>query len=93
MCGPGVTRSHPPHDTLPEDTFTLAEGGYVIVALPEALSKTEYEELRDWLELMQRKAERKVVEQLPPPGGASSSSEAADPEGSSGDDADSLSWE
>ena len=71
----------------------MAEGGYVIVALPEALSKTEYEELRDWLELMQRKAERKVAEQLPPPGGASSSSEAADPEGSSGDDADSLSWE
>ena len=90
MRRPTVTRSHPPHHTLPEDTFVLADGGYVIVALPEALTQTEYEELRDWLGLMQRKAERKVVNQPPPPGRASSTSEAA---GSSGDDADSLSWE
>ena len=88
-----MTRSQPPGHTLPEDTFTLAEGGYVIVALPEALSKAEYEELRDWLELMERKAERKVVDQPPPPGGASSTSEAAHSEGLSDDDADSLSWE
>ena len=88
-----MTRSHPTHPTLPEDTFTLADGGYVVVALPETLSKAEYEEFRDWLELMQRKAERKVVDQPPSPGGASSTSEAADPDGSSDDDADSLSWE
>ncbi len=51
-----------PTPGLRQDIFTLQGGGYVTASLPEALSKQEYEDLKDWLELMQRKAERKIVE-------------------------------
>ncbi len=62
---PNPSSTSPPAtgDALRQDIFTLEGGGFVTVALPEALSKREYEDLKDWLELMQRKAERKVVEQ------------------------------
>jgi hypothetical protein len=87
-----MTHSHPSH-APPEDILTLPSGGYVSVALPETLSKAEYEELRDWLKLMQRKAERKVVDQPTGPARASDTSETGDSEASSREDGDSLSWE
>jgi hypothetical protein len=63
---PTIASSHTREDALRQDIFTLEGGGYVTVALPEALSKREYEDLKDWLELMQRKAERKVAAQTSP---------------------------
>ena len=87
-----MTRRHPSH-ALPEDVLTLPGGGYVSVALPEALSKADYEELRDWLNLMQRKAERKVVDRRAGPVGASEAPDEGASESSSDGDNDSLSWE
>ncbi|WP_295562246.1 hypothetical protein [uncultured Sphingomonas sp.] len=51
---------------LRSDVFTLQGGGEVIATLPESMSQRDYDDLKDWLELMQRKAERKVVKNLPP---------------------------
>lgn len=88
-----MTTSTSPHGALPEDTFTLEGGGHVSVALPKALSKAEYDELSDWLELMRRKAERKVVDESDEKVRASGSSDSGAPEISPDQDDDSLSWE
>jgi hypothetical protein len=88
-----MTGSHTSRDVLPEDTFTLPGGGHVNVALPTTLSQAEYEELRDWLELMRKKAERKIVDRPDAAVRASSPSEEGDVGARSADDADSLSWE
>ena len=87
-----MTHSHPLR-ALPEDVLTLPGGGYVSVALPEALSKAEYEELRDWLKVMQRKAERKVIDRRTGPVRASEAPDEGVSGSSSGEDDDSLSWE
>lgn len=59
---PIITPSSAPSGVaLRQDIFTLQGGGFVTASLPESLSKQEYEDLKDWLELMQRKAERKIV--------------------------------
>jgi len=50
---------------LRSDVFTLQGGGEIIANLPEALSQRDYDDLKDWLELMQRKAERKIVKEEP----------------------------
>lgn len=46
------------------DVFTLAGGGSVTANLPETMSPRDFDDLKDWLELMIRKAGRKVE---PPP--------------------------
>lgn len=61
-----VARAIPPVG-LRSDVFTLQGGGEIIANLPDAFSQRDYEDLKDWLELMQRKAERKVVKSAPPP--------------------------
>ena len=43
------------------DVFSLQGGGEVIANLPESLTLRDYEDLKDWLELMIRKAGRKVI--------------------------------
>lgn len=43
------------------DVFSLQGGGEVIANLPESMSERDFEDLKDWLELMIRKAGRKVV--------------------------------
>lgn len=50
---------------LRSDVFTLQGGGEIIANLPDAMTQRDYEDLKDWLELMQRKAERKVVADSP----------------------------
>jgi hypothetical protein len=50
---------------LRSDVFTLQGGGEVIANLPDALSARDYEDLKDWLELMMRKAQRKIVAERP----------------------------
>jgi hypothetical protein len=48
------------------DIFVLSGGGEVIANLPETMSSRDYEDLKDWLELMIRKAGRKVVSEPAP---------------------------
>ncbi|HVR90177.1 MAG TPA: hypothetical protein VHG29_03650 [Novosphingobium sp.] len=45
------------------DVFTLQGGGEVIANLPDSMTQRDYDDLKDWLELMIRKAGRKVVVQ------------------------------
>lgn len=44
------------------DVFNLSGGGQVSMLLPATLSRTEYDDLKDWLDLMARRAERRVSE-------------------------------
>lgn len=60
------TPSSPVMPGLRSDVFTLQGGGEIIANLPEAMSQRDYDDLKDWLELMQRKAERKVVKASAP---------------------------
>ncbi len=49
-------------DPLPAaDIFNFVNGGLVSVQLPVELSREEWNDLKDWLELMARRAERRVV--------------------------------
>lgn len=50
-----------PH-SIRGDVFTLQGGGEVIANLPDAMSSRDYEDLKDWLQLMIRKAGRKVLD-------------------------------
>ncbi len=56
--------SAPLNSGLRSDVFTLQGGGEIIANLPDSMTQRDYEDLKDWLELMQRKAERKVVRVL-----------------------------
>ena len=56
-----MTPIRPPQNAgVRGDVFTLAGGGEVIANLPDSMSSRDYEDLKDWLELMIRKAGRKV---------------------------------
>jgi hypothetical protein len=52
-----------------EDTFTLDEG-QVVIQLPDRLSASSFEDLKDWLDLVVRKAKRTVREPADEPGKA-----------------------
>ncbi len=58
-----VPAKTPVHQTgqIAADVFNLNGGGQVSMLLPSTLSRTEYEDLKDWLELMARRAERRVT--------------------------------
>jgi hypothetical protein len=60
---------------LRSDVFTLQGGGEIIANLPDALTQRDYDDLKDWLELMQRKAERKVEPAAPVPAAESPKSD------------------
>jgi hypothetical protein len=55
-----VARPFPPAG-LRSDVFTLQGGGEIVANLPDTFTQRDFEDLKDWLELMQRKAARKVV--------------------------------
>ncbi|MFZ5669275.1 MAG: hypothetical protein ACOY4K_07260 [Pseudomonadota bacterium] len=42
------------------DVFTIGDDGEVIVTLPKSLTQEAYDDLKDWLELIIRKARRRV---------------------------------
>ncbi|MCR9077547.1 MAG: hypothetical protein NXH78_00480 [Hyphomonadaceae bacterium] len=42
------------------DVLNLSGGGQAALRLPESLTQTEYEDLKDWLDLMARRAKRRV---------------------------------
>jgi hypothetical protein len=42
------------------DVLNLSGGGQAALRLPDTLSRSEYEDLKDWLELMARRAQRRV---------------------------------
>jgi hypothetical protein len=50
-----------PRRTERSDVFTIGDEGEVIVTLPAVLTQAAYEDLKDWLDLIGRKARRKVV--------------------------------
>ncbi|MEK6637051.1 MAG: hypothetical protein AABY88_03095 [Pseudomonadota bacterium] len=56
-----VAATHHMHPSVRGDVFTLQGGGEVIANLPDSMSQRDYEDLKDWLELMIRKAGRKVT--------------------------------
>ena len=64
MSAPIILPMQNPPATLPTsirgDVFSLQGGGEVIANLPDTMSQRDYEDLKDWLELMIRKAGRKV---------------------------------
>lgn len=43
------------------DVLNLSGGGHAALRLPETLTETEYEDLKDWLDLMARRAKRRVT--------------------------------
>ena len=43
------------------DVFTIGDGGEVVVTLPATLTQDAYDDLKDWLDLIGRKAKRKIV--------------------------------
>lgn len=60
---PVVAQPQPVISSIRGDVFSLQGGGEVIANLPDAMSQRDYEDLKDWLELMIRKAGRKVKPQ------------------------------
>lgn len=48
--------------SLRQDVYTLRGGGRVTLALPERLSQNDYDDLKDWLDLMGRKAKRSIIQ-------------------------------
>lgn len=44
------------------DVLNLSGGGQAALKLPDSMTQTEYEDLKDWLDLMARRAKRRVVE-------------------------------
>lgn len=55
-----VTKLPPPRSDR-SDVFTVGDGGEVVVTLPAVLTQDAYDDLKDWLDLIGRKAKRKVV--------------------------------
>jgi hypothetical protein len=51
----------PPKPGMNSDVFTLKEGD-VVLQWPSAMSSESYQDFKDWIELMTRKARRSVVE-------------------------------
>ena len=58
---PAQAHASTPAPGLRSDIFTLEGGGEVIAKLPDSLSQRDYDDLADWLELMRKKAERKIT--------------------------------
>jgi len=58
------------------DVFVLSGGSEVIANLPDPMSGRDYEDLKDWLELMIRKAGRKVMSEPSTPTHKSSEDKA-----------------
>lgn len=56
-----VASNSPQSSIIRGDVFTLQGGGEVIANLPDSLTERDYEDLKDWLNLMIRKAGRKVT--------------------------------
>ncbi len=44
-----------------EDTFSVGDEGEIIARLPNTLSQEMYDDLKDFLDLLARKARRKVA--------------------------------
>jgi hypothetical protein len=62
-----TTNPYPtPTSVVRGDVFSLQGGGEVIANLPESMSQRDYDDLKDWLELMIRKAGRKVLSAASP---------------------------
>lgn len=64
---PSPSPSQPMSAGLRGDVFTLQGGGEIIANLPDALTPRDFEDLKDWLELMIRKAGRKVIQSASSP--------------------------
>lgn len=47
------------------DVFTIGDDGEVVVTLPTTMSQQTYDDLKDWLDLIGRKAQRKVIAASP----------------------------
>lgn len=43
------------------DVFTIGDDGEVVVTLPTTMSQQTYDDLKDWLDLIGRKAQRKIA--------------------------------
>jgi hypothetical protein len=65
-----VVASAPPLRSERSDVFTIGDGGEVVVTLPAVLTQDAYDDLKDWLDLIGRKAKRRIVAGSGPAGSA-----------------------
>ena len=47
------------------DVFTIGDDGEVVVTLPTTMTQQTYDDLKDWLDLIGRKAQRKIAAERP----------------------------
>jgi hypothetical protein len=74
-------QSVPPNLRAPvqrPDVFTIGSDGEVVVSLPTVLTQEAYDDLKDWLDLIARKAKRKIVATPTPPTNAKSEDDVSD---------------
>jgi len=54
-----------PPSGLRRDVFTIGDDGEVVVTLPSTMTQQTYDDLKDWLDLIGRKAQRKIAVSQP----------------------------
>lgn len=62
---PAMRMAEPSQSGLRRDVFTLGDDGEVVVTLPSTMTQQTYDDLKDWLDLIGRKAQRKIAVERP----------------------------